>query len=45
MSHYSMVKTTNFNGVQLPSIATYDPANDTLDLVRTFGYETYRDRL
>lgn len=45
MSHYSMVKTTTFNGVQLPSITSYDPASDTLTMIREFGYESYRDRL
>jgi carboxynorspermidine decarboxylase len=45
MSHYTMVKTTNFNGVQLPSIASYDPEGDELRVVREFGYEGYRDRL
>ncbi|MCP4446262.1 MAG: carboxynorspermidine decarboxylase [Myxococcales bacterium] len=45
MSHYTMVKTTNFNGVHLPSIALYEPETDSLDCVREFGYETYRDRL
>ncbi len=45
MSHYSMVKTTTFNGVPLPTIASYDPASDTLAVIREFGYESYRDRL
>lgn len=45
MIHYSMVKTTMFNGVHHPSIATYEPATDTIEVIRTFGYEDYRDRL
>ena len=45
MIHYSMVKTTTFNGVRLPSIATYEPDTDTIEIVKTFGYEDYRDRL
>lgn len=45
MSHYTMVKTSTFNGVPLPSINTYDPATDKLDTVRRFGYTDYRDRL
>jgi carboxynorspermidine decarboxylase len=45
MSHYSMVKTTTFNGVQLPSIASYDPKSDSIQMIREFGYESYRDRL
>ena len=42
---YSMVKTTTFNGVNLPSIALYDPRADELRVVREFGYADYRDRL
>ncbi len=45
MIHYSMVKTTTFNGVRLPSIALYEPDTDSIDVVRTFGYADYRDRL
>jgi carboxynorspermidine decarboxylase len=45
MIHYTMVKTTTFNGVRLPSIATYDPETDALSVVRRFGYEDYRSRL
>jgi carboxynorspermidine decarboxylase len=45
MAHYTMVKTTTFNGVRLPSIATHDPATGRIDVVRRFGYRDYRDRL
>lgn len=45
MAHYSMVKTSHFNGVQHPSIATYEPRSDELVTVRRFGYESYRNRL
>jgi len=45
MAHYTMVKTTTFNGVPHPSIATYDPALDELKVVRQFGYEDFRNRL
>lgn len=45
MSHYTMVKTTTFNGVRHPSIATADPATGAINVVRTFGYEDYRNRL
>ncbi|QKG72006.1 carboxynorspermidine decarboxylase [Erythrobacter mangrovi] len=44
-AHYSMVKTNTFNGVQLPSIYLWDSDTDQLELVREFGYETFRDRL
>nr|WP_275888445.1 carboxynorspermidine decarboxylase [Desulfobulbus alkaliphilus] len=45
MAIYTMVKTNTFNGVQLPSIILYQPATDTLNTVRRFGYEDFRDRL
>jgi carboxynorspermidine decarboxylase len=43
MAHYTMVKTTTFNGVRLPSIATHD--RGTITVHRRFGYRDYRDRL
>jgi carboxynorspermidine decarboxylase len=45
MAHYTMVKTTTFNGVRLPSIATHDPATGVITVSRRFGYREYRDRL
>ncbi len=46
MIHYTMVKTTTFNGVRLPDIVTYDPdAGGKLQLIRRFGYEDYAGRL
>ncbi|MEX0326988.1 MAG: carboxynorspermidine decarboxylase [Puniceicoccaceae bacterium] len=45
MAHYTMVKNTTFNGVKLPSIATYDPGSDSVEVIRRFGYEDYRNRL
>ncbi len=45
MAHYTMVKTTTFNGVRLPSICLFDPATGELETVRTFGYEDYKSRL
>jgi carboxynorspermidine decarboxylase len=44
-AHYSMVKTTTFNGVPLPAIALWDSRDDSLSVVRAFGYEDFRDRL
>jgi carboxynorspermidine decarboxylase len=44
-AHYSMVKTNTFNGVPLPSIALWNSRTDALRIVRSFGYETFRDRL
>jgi len=45
MAHYTMVKNNTFNGVQLPSIAIYDPEIEDVKVVRSFGYEDYRNRL
>ena len=45
MAHYTMVKTSTFNGVRLPSIATHDPATKRIVVHRRFGYHDYRDRL
>jgi carboxynorspermidine decarboxylase len=44
MSHYTVVKTSNFNGVRLPSIALRHP-DGRYELIKRFGYESYRDRL
>ena len=45
MAHYTMVKTSTFNGVRLPSIATHDPATGRITVHKRFGYRDYRDRL
>ncbi len=45
MAHYTMVKTTTFNGVPLPSIALHRPSTGAFRVVRRFSYEDYRDRL
>ena len=45
MIHYTMVKTTTFNGVCLPSIAIGDSRDGSLEVVRTFGFEDYESRL
>jgi carboxynorspermidine decarboxylase len=45
MAHYTMVKTTTFNGVKHPSIAVHDPATRRITVTRRFGYRDYRDRL
>ncbi len=44
-AHYSMVKTTTFNGVALPAIALWNSDTDALRLVRQFDYADFRDRL
>lgn len=44
-AHYSMVKTTTFNGVPLPSIWLWDSETDSLECIRRFDYEDFRGRL
>jgi carboxynorspermidine decarboxylase len=44
-AHYSMVKTSTFNGVPLPSIWLWDSESDALDCIKRFGWEEFRDRL
>ncbi len=45
MAIYSMVKTTTFNGLRLPSIARYNPDTDEIRLVKQFGYNDFKNRL
>lgn len=44
MIHYTMVKTTTFNGVGLPSIGIWQE-NQTFKLLKAFGFESFKDRL
>ncbi len=44
MAHYSMVKTTTFNGVNLPDIAMTDDAG-AVKVLRRFGYGDFKSRL
>jgi carboxynorspermidine decarboxylase len=44
MIHYTMVKTTTFNGVQHPSIGIWTKEGD-YRVIRKFRYEDYRNRL
>ena len=44
MIHYTMVKTTTFNGVNLPSIGVWKE-NDSFQLIKSYGYESFKDRL
>jgi carboxynorspermidine decarboxylase len=45
MSHYTMVKTTTFNGIQHPAICTWEPEREELKVVRQFGYSDFKSRL
>ncbi|MEM6830659.1 MAG: carboxynorspermidine decarboxylase [Bacteroidota bacterium] len=44
MMHYTMVKTTMFNGIKHPSIGI-QKVDGSFEVLRKFGYEDYRDRL
>ncbi|PRZ00893.1 carboxynorspermidine decarboxylase [Marinilabilia salmonicolor] len=44
MIHYTIVKTTMFNGVPHPSIAFWND-KEGLKIVREFGYEDYKSRM
>lgn len=44
MIHYTMVKTTMFNGVPHPAIAIWNEQKG-LNVVRVFGYEDYKSRM
>ena len=44
MIHYTMVKTTMFNGVSHPSIAIASTEGD-VRIVKEFGYEDYKSRM
>jgi carboxynorspermidine decarboxylase len=45
MAHYTMVKTSTFNGVPHPDIDLYDPETGELRVVRRFGYEDFKNKL
>jgi carboxynorspermidine decarboxylase len=44
MIHYTMVKTSTFNGVQHPSIGIWTKDNK-FRLIKEFGYDDYKNRL
>lgn len=45
MAIYSMVKTTTFNGLRLPSIALWDSETNKIHSCKDFFYQDFRDRL
>ncbi len=45
MAHYSMVKTTTFNGVPLPAIVACRSSIGEYNIIREFGYNDFRGRL
>lgn len=44
MAIYSMVKNNTFNGMPLPSIYLWHE-NDDIELIRSFGYDDFKNRL
>ncbi len=44
MIHYTMVKTTTFNGINLPSIAI-KKSDGSFKIIRDYDYQSYKDRL
>jgi carboxynorspermidine decarboxylase len=45
MAHYTMVKTTTFNGTKLPAIAIWNSITDEFQIVREFDYDDFKTRL
>ena len=45
MAHYTMVKTSTFNGTKLPALAIWNSNTDHLEIVREFGYDDFKNRL
>ncbi|MDF2568367.1 MAG: carboxynorspermidine decarboxylase, partial [Oscillospiraceae bacterium] len=44
MAHYSMVKNNTFNGINLPSIASYND-QEGIKIIKQFGFEDFKSRL
>jgi len=45
MAHYTMVKTSTFNGTKLPAIAIWNSESNKLKVVREFSYNDFKMRL
>ena len=45
MAHYTMVKTSTFNGTKLPALALWNSQTDTLKIIREFDYNDFKHRL
>jgi len=43
MAHYTMVKTNTFNGIPLPALTIFN--GESIEIVRKFGYEDFKNRL
>ncbi len=45
MAHYTMVKTTTFNGIALPAIALWNSATNEVRIIKEFSYDDFKNRL
>jgi carboxynorspermidine decarboxylase len=45
MAHYTMVKTTTFNGMALPTIVVWNSETNKLKVIKAFGYSDFKERL
>ncbi|MFA5423720.1 MAG: carboxynorspermidine decarboxylase [Phycisphaerae bacterium] len=45
MAHYTMVKNTTFNGLNLPDIVIYDSDTGKFEVQKSFGYADFKNRL
>ncbi|XQW84504.1 carboxynorspermidine decarboxylase [Thalassotalea piscium] len=45
MAHYTMVKTSTFNGTKLPALVLWNSQTDKCDVIKTFDYQDFRNRL
>jgi len=45
MAHYTMVKTSTFNGTKLPVLAIWNSGTNQFNVIKQFSYSDFRDRL
>ena len=45
MAHYTMVKTSTFNGTKLPALAVWNSNTNDLRVIKEFGYDDFKNRL
>ncbi|WP_320823533.1 carboxynorspermidine decarboxylase [Reinekea sp.] len=45
MAHYTMVKTSTFNGTRLPALAVWNSVTDQLEVVKEFSFDDFKNRL
>ncbi|MEX1032956.1 MAG: carboxynorspermidine decarboxylase [Cellvibrionaceae bacterium] len=45
MAHYTMVKTTTFNGTKLPAIVLWNSDTDEIKILKEFDYQDFKSRL